>query len=299
MLIRSLMVPAVCSLVALLASCAGFRAELKANLPVGGTDLSVVVPGGGGATDGTTTVIHADPSMEGLSVRASVTGPDGEPAVGAPTVIKSGPNVVEIPAGMGPPHLTFFLPREPIAPRTFMGPPTPTPEPASTYYFVQIPWAPFLDQPNLSYHLQLKANSLEQAEARQMHIVETIYASLVRGIDPGPLPEYVAVVSFTSWEFLPGSQNTADIVFTSMRPGSRVDEYRLDFNGTQGYATPGNGAFSRTIGDWQTVQALVRAEDVRFPAGPGELVNNEWEIRFDTDVGDMLPNRVECEIEVP
>ncbi len=287
------------ALLTVLASCAGLEVEAEAEIPgtkVGGL---IRVPSDDGYTEETEMALVADQSMEGLTVRALINDRDGNVVEGPPTVLKRGVNRVIVPGGYGPPVLVFAE-LEPImaTPDRWPLPPPPSATFTRVFCFDQIPWVPLLDTPNVSYHLEIEATSLAEAESFRQLIVETVYPLLAQGIDPGPLPEFIEAASFTRWEVVPSGPEAGDVHFTSMKPGTRVDEYRLDLNGIQAYATLGSGATARTIGDWQVVHAEALAEDINYPAGSGDVVTDEWEIRFDTDVGDALPNRVEYEIEV-
>lgn len=272
---------------AILSSCQGTDVRVRANTPVVTVEVDVEVPDAGtGESEATTMTVYPDPSMFGLCASATVLGPNGHVS-GPPSLMLPGPNSVEVPPGMGPPSIAFWPWEKQLLSGAYQDPAA-----LESYYYAAVPWSPVPGE-NVYSFLELEATSRSQADLRH-ETLDRMYQDLLQGIDPGPLPSYVKVASYSSWHSVDSGPDAGDIVFTAARPGTQVDHFRLELNDF--VATLGNGATAWTMGDWQVVEVTVPRAEVHFPS-PSGPVTNGYRIVLDTDVGDALPNDAELTME--
>jgi len=214
----------------------------------------------------------------------------------------AGANILEVPPGSGTIHISIFTPETttPDSPAGTSGgassaSPSSQPSPQQTYQFTQFANPPSLLGENVSFYIELEAgvNDLDQASDR-MAKARDIFTQLLRGVDPGPLPTWLDVASFTSWRVLePGSPH-GKVLFTSAKPGAQTTQYRLDLNGA---VVDLPDAHVRTIGAWQMAQATVSTGGIVLPA-MGLPALNEYEITFATDASPSIVNEVSFETEL-
>lgn len=277
------------ALLAVMNSCQGVKVDVEADSIFGSTKVGVEVPPAGNGESGPTRIsLYPDPSMIGLCAQATMKGSNG-PVSGPPTLLGWGHNVVDVPAGVGPPTLSFG----PWEQQLFSGTYQDEASELESYYYAAVPWAPVPGE-NIYFFLEVEASSHPQAGLRQA-VLGGMYEDLLQGIDPGSLPSYVQIASYMSWHRVDSGPNAGDFVFTAAKPGTQVDDFRLELNDF--VATLGNGASAWTVGDWQVVEATVPSEEVHFPS-PSGPVTNRYRLTLDTDVGDPLPNSAELSIEL-
>jgi len=248
-------------------------------------------------------MVHADQDLVGKCARAARTDlTTGITSSGVPALLVAGANSLEVPPGSGMIHISIFTwetttPGSPVGTSGGTGSASSSSHPSSqrTYRFAQFANPPSLLDENVSFYIELEAgvNDLDQASDR-MAKARDIFTQLLRGVDPGPLPTWLDVASFTSWRVLePGSPH-GKVLFTSAKPGAQTTQYRLDLNGA---VVDLPDAHVRTIGAWQMAQATVSTGGIVLPA-MGLPALNEYEITFATDASPSIVNEVSFETEL-
>lgn len=287
---RRIMLGFLCAFVAALTACANTtgRIDLDVDFRLFRVLLNLFWTDGGHHGGHATVVVPDGSGVVGMCARMCSPQVDGTKVCGETVELGPGENLIPVPPGSGEPQLEFVEcpedggdPDSPATSGAGFSPRQAVAVPLRAYGFAQAP-APVdvSGVSNLAYAVLLEARNYGQAIARRDELVE-LYGQVLQGVDPGPFPGWVSEASFSSYRLLP--DGSAEFIVA--HPGERVDDFRLDVNGVDSYATLQQGAVETSVGAWKVVMASVQAADIEFPTAPGVPVQDAYRIVLATDTG--------------
>ena len=113
-------------------------------------------------------------------------------------------------------------------------------------------------------------------------LVRARVENLLLGGTPDLLPPWAQDVTFSSWRRVTSGPEVGDIHVTVGALATEASSFRMDVNGTIGYADLAT-AEVRTRGQWVLMEVDIDRADIHEPQALDEWATNDLHIEYSTD----------------
>ena len=246
-------------------------------------DANAVVGWGGGGSQGGVRFVNPDFSMIGLCLRVDTINSDGTITTGTPLLVTGAS--IPLPA---PPAGKFTMDQYYSwgqgSGLTIIGPAFASVPSAWISRRIQIrPLLPngVSGEENTTIDMTIRAAGPTMGSDRGL-LVRNRVENLLLGGTPDLLPPWAEDVTFSSWRRVTSGPHAGGIHVTVGALGSEARTFRLDVNGTIGYADLSTAEVN-TRGQWVLMEVDINRADIHEPQNLHEWATNDLHLEYSTD----------------